>query len=377
MTKIALRNFWFQVHKWIGLLLAVAVIPISITGAALVWHDGLEKLLHPDRFAVSGQAVLPPQTYAAAARGALAPGERLSRIEFPQDSGEPVAAQASRPGKAKGRPVRTVVYLDPADARVIETTASNASAIQFMHILHGSLFIPEVGRKVVGWIGWAMLASSLTGLWLWWPTVGRWVRGLRWRRHRNTDTNLHYLMGFWISVPLAILSFTGVWISFPALFNPLVEPVRAERPKGPDRGALMRARPIEEPATSLDTALARAAAAAPGDVRAIGWPTDVKTEWSIALDGGRTVAVTDADGTARIEPARGGRDEAWSVAQWMRRIHDGQQMPFAWQVIVFLGGLLPALLSITGIIMWLRARGWRAELKQRRKARARAAVAAE
>jgi hypothetical protein len=40
----------------------------------------------------------------------------------------------------------------------------------------------------------------------------------------------------------------------------------------------------------------------------------------------------------------------------MRRIHDGTGMPLAWQIIIFVGGILPALLAVTGILMWLRMR---------------------
>ena len=31
---------WLSVHKWIGLALAILIIPISLSGAALVWDDG-------------------------------------------------------------------------------------------------------------------------------------------------------------------------------------------------------------------------------------------------------------------------------------------------------------------------------------------------
>ena len=53
-TVLRLRGIWLQVHKWIGLLLALIIIPITLSGSALVWHDGLEEMLHPGRFAVSG-----------------------------------------------------------------------------------------------------------------------------------------------------------------------------------------------------------------------------------------------------------------------------------------------------------------------------------
>src|SRR3546814_19090234 len=66
-------------------------------------------------------------------------------------------------------------------------------------VLHGSLMVPGVGRKIVGWLGVAMMISAFTGIWLWWPMVGRWSKGLRWRRHAHLDTNLHHMAGFWIS----------------------------------------------------------------------------------------------------------------------------------------------------------------------------------
>lgn len=54
------------------------------------------------------------------------------------------------------------------------------------------------------------------------------------------------------------------------------------------------------------------------------------------------------------EPAQGPRPE--TTARLMRRIHDGTGMGALWQTIIFLGGLIPALLAVTGILMWLHVR---------------------
>jgi len=53
----------------------------------------------------------------------------------------------------------------------------------------------------------------------------------------------------------------------------------------------------------------------------------------------------------------------------MRRLHDGTDMGLAWRIIIFIGGIVPALVAITGIVMWLRGRGWRAALERKRKER--------
>ena len=368
MSKLALRRTWFQVHKWIGLILAVVIIPISLTGAALVWDEALDHAINPQRYAVSGGTLVDPDLYVQAARGALGPGDRVTALTLPDDDGDPVMVAASVAGSAarSGPPMRTTLYLDPPTARVLDKATGNSGLIRTMHVIHGSLMVPGMGRQIVGWIGVAMMLSCFTGLWLWWPTVGKWVRGLRWRRHNNLDTNLHHMMGFWIALPLFVLSLTGAWISFPQFFG-MFGGAAQQRGGGPDRAAQARARPLEKTQLSLDTAIASAQAAVPGDVRQVTWPTDLKAEWRVALAGTPSPSVTIDDATGK---AKAGRVPKEDTARLMRRIHDGTRMGLLWQVIIFVGGILPAILAITGIIMWRRARGWKAELTARQAAKA-------
>lgn len=362
MSKIGLRNAWFQVHKWIGLILAILIIPLSLTGAALVWDDALDHALNPQRYATSGNGTLAPQRYIAAARVVLQPGDAIASLTLPNAPGEPVVVSASpassRQG-VQGPPARITVWIDPASAHVLDVANNSGGLIRTLHMIHGSLLIPGVGRQVVGWIGVAMLLSCVSGLWLWWPTVGRWVRGLRWRRHRNTDTNLHHLLGFWIALPLFVLSLTGAWIAFPQVFGGGPNAMRT----GPKGG---RPVPLAQPQQVLEAVLRSARAAHAGAVAKIDWPTDQKPMWKVAFVADATgVAVHDADGVTEIA-----RAAPEPLARTMRRIHDGTQMGLLWQIVIFLGGLLPAILAVTGIIMWWRARGWRAQLKARQRARA-------
>jgi uncharacterized iron-regulated membrane protein len=54
----------------------------------------------------------------------------------------------------------------------------------------------------------------------------------------------------------------------------------------------------------------------------------------------------------------------------MRRWHDGTGMSLGWQIAIFLGGLIPVVLSVTGIIIWWRSRGSRARSEQYRRVKA-------
>ena len=366
---VRLRKIWFQLHKWIGIALAILIIPISLTGSALVWHDWLDNALNAERSA-DAPATLPPSAYAAAARKLLGPGEQLVSISLPQRAGAVVATAAQPPAPGGGRPVRSMLYLDPVDGHLLDRASSNEGLVRVFHILHGSLMMPGVGRQIVGWVGVFMLLSSLTGLWLWWPLTGRVSRGLRWKRQPATSANLHHLGGFWVAIPLAMLSLTGAWISFPAFFGAL-----SGDPAGPSPAERMRrmaAMPVAVTRLDPDAALAAARPLATGALASIAWPAGEDAKWKIGFRGaGGPAEVSIDDATGKATPPRPAQPE--TVARTMRRLHDGTGMGPVWQTIIFVAGIVPAVLAVTGIMMWLRTRRWRGDVARKTAAKRAAA----
>ena len=271
-TKKKLRATWLQVHKWIGLLLAVLIIPISLTGSALVWHDWLEAKLEPQRHASYGEAILPASAYANAAKRQTGQDERISTIRFAGE-GKPVLVTATKPAPSEGtgRPERTNIWLNPTNAQSIDKASASEGLVQVMHVLHGSLMWPGWGRSLVGWVGVFMFISCLTGIWLWWPLSGSFGSGFKWKRRNTLNANLHYFTGFWVLIPLAMLSFTGAWISFPKVFGAFES---RPAPSQADRMRSMRAMPLERPALDVDQAIAAAQPYATGKLISVGWPTE-------------------------------------------------------------------------------------------------------
>lgn len=355
------RKFWFTVHKWLGLLLFLVLIPLSASGSLLVWHDWTDGLANPQRYVVTDAPADRELTnYIAAAQTVLPPRSRIALVEMPQDAGKPVVVTASPPPKAGGAerpgpPQRHQVWLDPATAKVVDHADASTGILRTLHVFHGSLMVPGVGRTIVGWLGVFMLISSLSGIWLWWPMIGRAVRGLRWRRGPTVSGNLHHQVGIWIAIPLAILSLSGAWISFPNFMGAVERGFSAPPPKAsppPDR----RARPAEATRLTADQAAASALAGTPRDrLTSLRWPTEKSGEWSAAIEGKGNVAVDDSTGLAKPATPSGRR----GIAGFMREIHDGHSYNLVWQTIIFVGGLAPLLLGITGVIMWIRTRQWR------------------
>jgi uncharacterized iron-regulated membrane protein len=293
-----------------------------------------------------------------------------------------VSGTRPAPGEGGGRPARTNVWLDPGTGAVLDSASSASGLVQVMHVLHGSLMIPGTGRQIVGWVGVFMFISCLTGIWLWWPVTGSVKRGFRWKRQETKNANLHHLLGFWILIPLAMLSFTGFWISFPGVFGgnappPVEAKAKSGQPGrqsgqggGEDRARAMRARPLTRTAMTPEAALAAATPTSGGGrLVSITWPTDQSSDWKIAYEregGNAEVAVNDTNG--EVTPPRPPRPE--TTARTMRRWHDGTGMGPVWQVLIVLGGIIPCILSITGLIMWWRTRGWKKDIAGKRKAKA-------
>jgi uncharacterized iron-regulated membrane protein len=366
--KRALRQLWLNVHLWIGLGLALLLIPISVSGGLLVFHDEFDGMLNPHRYAVSGpQMTMPLSDYLARAGEAVAGAAddlQPAALRLPAEPGGPVQVQAraqqSEPGT---RPRFVTVFLDPPTGRVLDVMEFRKSLFGFLHVFHENLTIPQYsGRQIVGWAGTGMLMLSLTGIYLWWPRGG-FLRGLRWNRSTRFTFNLHHTAGFWISIPLAIVSLTGIYLSFPQTARTAMSSVATMSPQGP-RGFGPVAR---NPALTADKALEVAAAQNTGATpRAVFLPTavrgnrDAAPSWRVQMeraDGmALTVTVNDRDGAAKVLPAPQSGDRA---ARWIRWIHEGSHSGLVWKALVFATGLLPTIFAVTGTIMWLRRRSVR------------------
>ncbi|MET0547564.1 MAG: PepSY domain-containing protein, partial [Caulobacterales bacterium] len=84
MSALArLRKFWLDVHLWLGVGLFIPVVLLGLSGAVLVFHDELERALHPQRYAVTAGHELPPSAFILAAKPALGDSFQISAVQFP------------------------------------------------------------------------------------------------------------------------------------------------------------------------------------------------------------------------------------------------------------------------------------------------------
>ncbi|AXK83707.1 PepSY domain-containing protein [Pseudolabrys taiwanensis] len=392
-----LRRLWLNVHLWLGVGLALLLIPISVSGGLLVFHDEIDAIFNPKRYAVSGAEVAQPASaYLARATEALAsePGNfAATGLRYPDEPGAPVRVMARPQQRGDGPPRFFTVFLDPPTAQVLDVMDFRSSFFGFMHVFHENLTLPQYsGRQIVGWVGVAMLILSLTGIWLWWPRNGRFLIGLRWTRSPRFTFNLHNMLGFWISIPLAVVSLTGIYLSFPQTARNMMSSIATMTPPGARPGfgnvmthtnltadrALEIARQTEPSATPVAIFLPTMAGGPGGrgpQANATQQGERPRQEggrgpapsWRIQLARSETetmtVSVDDRAGSAVVAPARASGDQA---ASWIRWIHEGSHSGPVWKVIVLLTGIFPTIFAVTGVIMWLRRRASRKALDAKR-----------
>jgi uncharacterized iron-regulated membrane protein len=332
-----MRNFWVNVHLVLGLTFGVLGIFIGISGSILIYDREIDAWMNPQRYAVSGSNVaLAPGQYLNLAAQAAGEGARGSSLRLPHADGLPVVAFVRREGeRAQSR-----VYMDPPTGRVLEISQSGG-LMAWMHTFHGNFSAREYrGREIVGAVGIGMLISSVSGLYLWWPGRRRVKQGLGLRPGFSASRNLHYQFGFYGSLVLAMLSFTGIFVSYS------------------DAGCAL--------VGWFSPLGSRAVQAGEGRVTIVGLPAGRAAPYRITLSGANDIAAVPASGiTVFIDPASGkvlrriddstrSAGDRFLVLQ--RTMHEGEAFGEAGKFICFVVGLLPLLFVITGTLMWLRKR---------------------
>jgi uncharacterized iron-regulated membrane protein len=103
--------------------------------------------------------------------------------------------------------------------------------------LHDTLLAGATGRKVNGVGALAVLLVALTGLFIWWPGLSRWRRGLTLHRGvgwKRFVYDLHSMVGFWAFGFIAVFAVSGVYLCFPETFHTLAD--RLEPPTEANAG---------------------------------------------------------------------------------------------------------------------------------------------
>jgi uncharacterized iron-regulated membrane protein len=97
--------------------------------------------------------------------------------------------------------------------------------IEWLVDFHSNLLYGDTGRLINGIGATSLTLLCLTGAVIWWPGIAHWRRSLtvNWRSSfARTNWDLHNVLGFWCFLFLMVWGISGMYFSFPQVFNSMV-----------------------------------------------------------------------------------------------------------------------------------------------------------
>ena len=361
------RQLNLQVHLWAGIILAIYVVIIGITGSVLVFGRELDDILNPAPWPkIAGNTRLANVSRVIDSLKASYPHVHAISLVAPTESEPAFIAELQLKG-------RTTVAFDPVRAFPLGEVRRRESPLAWVYELHENLFAGRNGRVANGIGAGSLLLLSLTGLVNWWPGLKSWPRALRIdfrRRWRRVNFDCHSAFGFWSFSFLIVWSLSGIYFAWPEQCLSLVNrisPVVNARPPA------IRVDPQDDVANlDFQSMLRKSYSVAPGATwKGIIFPSSRRSPFQILMSRSAGIG-RDYEETLFFNPYTGEYISTWqydvkrSLGDWIiwlqAPLHFGTQWGMAVKCVWAFAGLSLPVLAVTGLLMyWNRFLGkrWR------------------
>lgn len=360
-----LRKLALTLHGYVGVAIGLLLVIIGLTGSSIVFHEEIDRALNPHLMQVVPQgkpvsidAVLEPVLQAN-------PDSKLQSIQLPQ----PDATYLVRMKSSGDRSFE--FYVNPYTAAILGSRQRERALMGFLYNLHYQLLAGDVGSIVVGICGLFLILLGITGLVLWtgWKRL---IAGFKIRTHAPRpliNYDLHKVAGIVSVLFLLVLGFTGSFIivlqQSPSLFMMLL----GTPPKTEQLSALKP----NQPPIPLSQLLQTADAALPeGKTTFISFSgqqeQQVQVRKKLPQDtlpiGLSTVDLDRYSGKFlsmhKVEnPTIGTR-----LVLTITALHFGTFGGLPTRILYVFVGLTPAILFVTGLVLWQRRRWAEARKKE-------------
>jgi uncharacterized iron-regulated membrane protein len=355
--QVLIRRVNFQIHLWAGILLALYVSVIGITGSVLVFGLEIGRVVDADPWpGLIEQKTAAPLAQVIENVTSAYPRARLISVMTPTRT-EPVFIATIQPRR------RLKIACHPVTGQLLGEVPVRHSRLDWVYRLHEDLLGGRTGRVVNAVCAMALLLLVLTGLVNWWPGVKHVARALKIdfrRRWKRVNFDIHSAVGFWSFAFLIMWAVSGIYFTWPAWFLAQVDrlsPVVNARPP-----AVVVERPDEIVPVSFQAMLSKAADLDPGArCQGIIFPYSRRAPLEILMS--RSAAFgRDSEDTLYFNPYTGQYISTWqygvnkTLGDWLiwleAPLHFGTHWGLAFKCLWALMGLSLPVLAVSGLLMY-------------------------
>ncbi|MBU7441013.1 PepSY-associated TM helix domain-containing protein [Paraburkholderia fungorum] len=235
-----MRRQLVRLHRWFGIAIALFLFIAGLTGAIIAWDHELDAALNPSFF--KARTAGPALSGLELARRVEAADPRLQVTYLPLTA-EPghtlqmMVLPRTNPATQQPYPLDfNQIAVDPATGAIQgrrewgAVSLAPLNLIPFIYKLHYTLHLPftggiDTGTWLMGIVGIVWLFDSVIALWLSFPSFKAWRKSFAFRFGRGSYAltfDLHRSGGVWIWGLLVIVALTSVSMNLSA---PVVRPV--------------------------------------------------------------------------------------------------------------------------------------------------------
>jgi uncharacterized iron-regulated membrane protein len=219
-----LRKAMFQVHLWSGIGIGLYVLVISVTGSIVVYRNELyvAATKPPIVVARSGPRLSDDQLKASATRAY--PGYVAENVSSPSNPDQAVAVSLT---DSRGRTAR---LLNPYTGEDLgDAVPLGIVLVSKLLELHDDLLGGPTGRAINGIGAVFVIVLVVTGIVVWWPGIKTWRRSLLIHRNvgwRRFTWDLHSMVGFWTLGAILLFGLSGAYLSYPEFFQSMADRIQ-------------------------------------------------------------------------------------------------------------------------------------------------------
>jgi uncharacterized iron-regulated membrane protein len=365
-----LRKIIWTLHLWIGLTLGLLAAVSGLSGSAMVFGPDLESWLHPhqwqSKLLVKDTTPVGIQSVADSLKQQH-PEAELLFIRFPQKPNGVYEAWLD------GGELRATI--DQYSGQILSTYGATDSVFGWLYVFHTEYLQGERGEMLVGWAGLGLLFLSVSGVVVWWPRKGDWRAAFSYRSRtaRRPGYNLHRFVGWISALMLSVIALSGASLVYPEVSTRVLESALGSSPQEKPKSKF-----VDSEMVSFDKAVETAKQTLPGArVTRISPPAKKDAPLVVRV---RFPEETHPFGQSNVYlDAYSGKvlraDDARRVAQSQQLLnlryplHIGQWGGRVSQILHCIAGVVPAILYVTGIMMWWSRRRTRLAAEKARAAR--------
>lgn len=205
------RSFVYTIHSVAGLVSGLFILLMSLSGAALVFHEELDSLQYPAIVQKGNANVLPVDSCYRSIQQHF-PHAQISSCSVAENIGQPFIFSLYDSSFEQGKLVAQV-FLHPQTAEILYVRGGSKDAshnfMSWLTVFHNSFHLKKTGEWLLGFFAVVFLLSILTGLVLYRRNI---IAVLLFRKKMFSKTNLHQLVGVYALLFNLMIGVTGYWM---------------------------------------------------------------------------------------------------------------------------------------------------------------------